>query len=90
MTKEKVIISVDGVQNECSPPIKDKASKPQWGEQRGIPQRNIRESLIPRNIQVGTKRKIILRFQLENFAPTKFEIQIWVVNFGRGVEYSKI
>ena len=31
-----------------------------------------------------------MRCQWEHFAPTKFKIQIWVWNFGRGVEYSKI
>ena len=62
----------------CISPRKQKASKNQQGNQRGIPDRNIQESSIPRKIQVGTKRKIIIRFQRENFAPTKFKIKIRV------------
>ena len=36
------------------------------------------------------QKGLILRCQRENFVPTKFEIQIWVSNFGRGVKYSMI
>ena len=36
------------------------------------------------------QKELIPRCQQEHFAPTDFEIQIWVFNFGRGVEYSKI
>ena len=34
------------------------------------------------------QKKVITRYQQENFVPTKCEV--WVLNFGRGVEYSKI
>ena len=34
--------------------------------------------------------ELIPRCQRENFAPTEFEIQIWVLKFGREVEYTKI
>ena len=36
------------------------------------------------------QKELIPRCQQEHFVPTKFEIQIWVFNFWRGVEYSKI
>ena len=36
------------------------------------------------------QKVLILRCQHENFAPTKFEIQSWVLDFGRRVEYSMI
>ena len=36
------------------------------------------------------QKELITRCQRENFAPTEFEIQIWVLNFGREVDYTKI
>ena len=36
------------------------------------------------------QKELIPSCQRENVAPTEFEIQIWVLNFGRRVQYSKI
>ena len=36
------------------------------------------------------QKKLFTRCQRETFVPTRFEIQFWVLNVGRGVEYSNI
>ena len=55
---------------------------PNWEKQIGISN--------PKEDPSWLQKEVITGWQRENLAPTKFEIQIWVFNFGRRVEYSKI
>ena len=73
-----------GIPLEESPRISNHKEYPSWRQKEIIPRDNSNEDPIWR------QKGLIPRCQRENFAPTKFEIQIWVFNFGRGVEYSKI
>ena len=70
-----------------SPGIANPKGDPSWRQTELIPRCQQDNS----NKDPSWRRKeLILRCQRENFAPTEFEIQIWVLNFGSGVQYSKI
>ena len=76
-----------GIPEKESPGISNPKEDPSWHQKEVIPrcQRyNSNENLSWR------QKELITKCQRENFAPTEFKIQIWVFNFGRGVEYSNI
>ena len=74
----------------CSSPRKEKHSKPQQGKSKRNPQEESPGISNPREDPSWRQKEVIPRCQRENFVPTKFEIQIWVSNFMRRVEYSRI
>ena len=76
--------------NWCSSPIKEKHIKPQQGKSKMNPPEESPGISNPREDPSWHQKKVIPRWQRENFVPTKLEIQIWVFNFGCGVEYSNI
>ena len=74
----------------CSHPIKKKSSKPQQGKTKRNTSEESPGIYDPKEYPSWLQNMVTPRCQQENFAPTKFEIKIWVWNFGRGVEDSKI
>ena len=84
---------ISGIQcypNKYIYPRKEKPSKPQQVKTKRKLTEESPEISNPKEYTSWRQKEVIPRCQRENFAPTKFEIQIWVWNFGRGVEDSKI
>ena len=76
-----------GIFKMKSPVISNSKENPSWRQKEVIPRCQRDTS---NEDPIWHQKELIPRFQRDNFAPTEFEIQIWVLNFGRGVEYSKI
>ena len=76
-----------GIPEKESPGIANPKGYPSWRQTELIPKCQRENS----NEDPSWRQKeLIPRCQRENFAPTEFEIQIWVLNFGRRVQYSNI
>ena len=75
---------------KCSPHKNLENSKPQQVKSNRNPPEESLGMSNPKEDPSWRKKEVITRCQRENFASMKFEIQIWVWNFGRRVEYSKI
>ena len=73
----------------CSSPRKDKTIKHHQKKKKNPSEQSSRISN-PKEDPSWRQKELIPRCQWENFAPKKFEIQIWVWNFVRRIEYSMI
>ena len=58
--------------------------------QRRITQKNLRGRSNPKEDPIPCQKEVISRCQQENFAPTRFEIQIWLWSSGGRIECSNI
>ena len=86
----KIHFTISQFHHSCSSTRKEKHSKHQRGKAKRNPPEEYMGISNPKEDLSGLQKEVILRCQRENSAPTKFEIQIWVLNFGCGVEYSNI
>ena len=82
-----------GIPEKESPGISNPKGDLSWRQKEVIPSCQRDNSYVVYNSYVDPswrEKELIPMCQRENFAPTEFEIQMWVLNFGRGVEYTKI
>ena len=62
---------------------------PSWSQKEVIPRCQRDNFYVVYNFYVDpswSQKELTLRCQQENSAPTEFKIQMWVLNFGRGVD----
>ena len=62
----------------CSTPRKEKSSRPQQGKTKRNPSEESTGISNPKEDPSWHQKEVIPRCQRDNFAPTNFEIQIWV------------
>ena len=74
----------------CSYPRKYKHRKSQRGKSKRNPPEESPGISNTKEDPSWRQKEVIMMCQRDNFVPTKFEIQIWVWNFWRRVDYYKI